>query len=197
MYAKLRAMGLISEILLAQWFPNAVPRSISLVSSRILLGRQSIGPCPRSGESETLGVGPSNLPWTSPPGDSDVHSNLRSHVEAKASHRSRLEPCPGFDYEPLPPAGLQRSLNGDAESTVPSSPGFSQPKQPRELPRSPPPLRPRLHSLPPIILEQHREKAARERKPWSIFSVHSTYSFRETTVGQVLFGALQMKRGIR
>lgn len=171
MYAKLRAVGLISEILLAQWFPNAVPRSISLVSSRILLGRQSIGPCPRSGESETLGVGPSNLPWTSPPGDSDVHSNLRSHVEAKASHRSRLEPWMVTLKALCPPP--QASHNQSNPENCP------------------------IHPLPPIILELHREKAARERKPRSIFSVHSTYSFRETTVGQVLFGALQMKRGIR
>lgn len=61
-----------------QWFPKSmVPRSAASVSSGNLLEMQILGPPSRSSESETLGVGISNLCLPSPQGDFAEHQSLK------------------------------------------------------------------------------------------------------------------------
>lgn len=55
-------------------------------SSGILLEMQMFGPHSRPTESETLGVGPSQLSFNNLPGDSDAYSHLRSTaLQSKSS----------------------------------------------------------------------------------------------------------------
>lgn len=74
---------------------NVIPRPVVSGSPGNLLEMWSFRPHPAPMEYETLGVGPSNLCLTSPPGDSDVCSSLTT---AGLSHQPDCR-FPGFFQE--------------------------------------------------------------------------------------------------